>query len=453
MAYSGVRAVRRRLATILALAVSTFAAAEVVHADGLLHSYEGDVLPQDFPGWVANNCAGFGTCVDSLENGHLVYQLQRQVPSLSVGSIYTSDEATTPPSLWIEWRFHSTNRLQFTPYCDAFFIPRFRLIIVPIYFANDYVFNHSADISYRFPNPDEFHTFRFESSDALNYRFSVDGIPFTSESVASAHEPGVWVHFGSEGGCGSNPNATIFNRWDFVRFGPLSDGELMVAVDPPSGIVEPTDHPELDRFVITFDQPAYVFVPDIAVESTAAEPPAVMFTRRLDNGPADVLEIVLDGPLPIGHTTRFTFDTGGGPQVVEYYYVAVGSCCFDDGACLDLPAADCTDQGGVAGASDACEGDADGDGRDGVCGDACPGDPAKTAPGVCGCGIPDLDSDDDSVADCIDQCPEEDDRIDTNRDDIPDCAQFLGIPTTTPWGLTSLALLLLIAAKVRRLGA
>ncbi|MCP4247348.1 MAG: hypothetical protein GY778_09900, partial [bacterium] len=43
--------------------------------------------------------------------------------------------------------------------------------------------------------------------------------------------------------------------------------------------------------------------------------------------------------------------------------------------------------------------DFDGDGTD-DCADGCPADPAKTAPGECGCGLPDLDVDGDGVIDC-----------------------------------------------------
>ncbi len=44
--------------------------------------------------------------------------------------------------------------------------------------------------------------------------------------------------------------------------------------------------------------------------------------------------------------------------------------------------------------------------RDYVCeGDECPNDPNKTAPGQCGCGTPDTNSDGDSAADCVDKCP------------------------------------------------
>ena len=36
--------------------------------------------------------------------------------------------------------------------------------------------------------------------------------------------------------------------------------------------------------------------------------------------------------------------------------------------------------------------------------DECPEDPDKTAPGMCGCGVPDTDTDGDASADCIDGC-------------------------------------------------
>jgi len=36
--------------------------------------------------------------------------------------------------------------------------------------------------------------------------------------------------------------------------------------------------------------------------------------------------------------------------------------------------------------------------------DDCPQDPAKTAPGVCGCGVSDLDSDSDGTRDCQEEC-------------------------------------------------
>ena len=48
--------------------------------------------------------------------------------------------------------------------------------------------------------------------------------------------------------------------------------------------------------------------------------------------------------------------------------------------------------------------DSDGDGT-ANCNDGCPNDPAKTAPGICGCGVADTDSDGDGTANCNDGCP------------------------------------------------
>ena len=53
--------------------------------------------------------------------------------------------------------------------------------------------------------------------------------------------------------------------------------------------------------------------------------------------------------------------------------------------------------------------DSDGDGYY-DCEESCPNDPNKTAPGVCGCGVPDIDSDGDGVYDCEDGCPEDPDK-------------------------------------------
>ncbi len=76
--------------------------------------------------------------------------------------------------------------------------------------------------------------------------------------------------------------------------------------------------------------------------------------------------------------------------------------------------------------------DSDGDGTCDL-GDGCPNDPAKTQPGICGCGVSEVDTDQDGTADCLDGCPTDPDKVDpglcgcgvpdvdTDVDGTPDC--------------------------------
>ena len=76
--------------------------------------------------------------------------------------------------------------------------------------------------------------------------------------------------------------------------------------------------------------------------------------------------------------------------------------------------------------------DSDGDGI-GDSSDGCPNDPAKTAPGMCGCGVADTDSDNDGKPDCTDGCPNDPAKTepgmcgcgvadtDSDNDGKPDC--------------------------------
>jgi hypothetical protein len=55
----------------------------------------------------------------------------------------------------------------------------------------------------------------------------------------------------------------------------------------------------------------------------------------------------------------------------------------------------------------------------------CPDDPNKTVPGGCGCGIPETDSDDDGIKDCVDNAPSipNPDQGDLDGDGVGDAAE------------------------------
>ncbi len=77
--------------------------------------------------------------------------------------------------------------------------------------------------------------------------------------------------------------------------------------------------------------------------------------------------------------------------------------------------------------------DCDGEVDEGCIVDLCPEDPNKTKPGICGCGVKDIDSDSDGIFDCNDECPVNPNKtepgicgcniqdIDSDGDGVPDC--------------------------------
>ncbi len=80
--------------------------------------------------------------------------------------------------------------------------------------------------------------------------------------------------------------------------------------------------------------------------------------------------------------------------------------------------------------------------------DFCPTDPDKTEPGICGCGVSDIDSDGDGIADCNDLCPGDSDKSapgicgcgisdgDSDGDGVPNCLDLCPIdPLKTEPGI------------------
>lgn len=112
----------------------------------------------------------------------------------------------------------------------------------------------------------------------------------------------------------------------------------------------------------------------------------------------------LDGTVDFGQIQSgqlADIDADGVPDLCETPVIDCNSNGVDDS--IDLnggSSVDCNSNG----IPDDCEVDGDGDGAIDGC-DGCPNDPAKTSPGICGCGVADADSDSDGTADCDDVCP------------------------------------------------
>ncbi len=266
--------------------------------------------------------------------------------------IASSVEHPPPLTLWVEWGFRSNQRTPTTAYtCDAFLTLWFRDVFQTVYFLGDAIVNGSGDFFVLGLDIDEFHTYRFESPDGLNYWFSVDGLIFMDRQDNHGFGSN-YLQFGAKAGCNLASLPKV-NEWDFIRYGTISYGEVIVGSDPPQGFVDARTHAPLDRFTVTYDSPNYVYINEISVDVAATEPrshgaternpnpererrakdpslalgvrtvaplPVVIATRRLDNGPPDVVEIVLDRPIPYNATTRFTFNDGVAVNVVEFTF-------------------------------------------------------------------------------------------------------------------------------------
>lgn len=66
--------------------------------------------------------------------------------------------------------------------------------------------------------------------------------------------------------------------------------------------------------------------------------------------------------------------------------------------------------------------------------DLCPNDPAKTEPGICGCGTPDADDDNDGTANCTDGCPS-----DPNKTSPGECGCNVAEGTCSPGATISMS--------------
>lgn len=290
------------------------------HADGLLFTYEGDILPGD-PGSgfsVFDSCAG--GCSRRLENGHFLLEWGIPANFANYNHLIAEPPNLPPESLWVEWQFRSNQAIPpGSTSCDGSLTVDYKGILDIAFMFQDAVVDFEGGDFVLGLDPDIFHTYRFESLDGANYTMAVDGFIFNTDFDPDGNDFHL-IQLSGRGGCIAGPTrpVPVRNEWDFVRYGTIGTGEQVVSTDPPEGDLTAAQANQFDSFLITFDEPAYLYNDDITVTSTGGTAPTIAATRRVDNGPPNVLEVFINGPLPPGQTTTFSFDTGTGPQQISY---------------------------------------------------------------------------------------------------------------------------------------
>jgi len=168
-----------------------------------------------------------------------------------------------------------------------------------------------------------YHTYRFESSDGSTYTYAVDGSVFF-QRTDDADWPSSYLQMGGKGGCGNDQIPNMVNEWDFVRYGTIGTGEQVVSTVPVSGVLGPSGYTSFTSFLVTFDQPNYVYIDDIVVTVSGGTAPIVTATRRTDTQDEKTVEIVLDRALPQNQLTAFTLSDGTTTNIINFDFRALG---------------------------------------------------------------------------------------------------------------------------------
>jgi hypothetical protein len=100
--------------------------------------------------------------------------------------------------------------------------------------------------------------------------------------------------------------------------------------------------------------------------------------------------------------TRFNRWLGGAAFAMGC--LVTSTACDDDASTPVVATMSAVGSGGMGGAAGSPGAMGGGGGAAGATVDGCPLDPAKTLPGVCGCGVSDFDSDADGMRDCEEEC-------------------------------------------------
>ncbi len=289
--------------------------------------YEGDMTPaMHSPVWQIDPCTF--PCTESIANGH--FRMQWAQANDPVGYYWRIAQLPDlpPNSLWVEWRFRSNHPIgPIFDSCDGRMSIKYRNTHEVVYMYGDWARSFDAVSTVNGLTLNEFHTYRFESPNGADYCVSVNGVDFIVDSMTIADNGLHRFEFSGRGGCNNDQFPNMENAWDFVRYGTISYGEAVVGSDPPVGDLSAIGYPDRTRFTVTYDSPNFVYVDEISVTVedfagvTSVAPmsyPMVTQTRRLDNGPPEVVEIVLDKPIPHAAVTTFTLTDGVATNIIEY---------------------------------------------------------------------------------------------------------------------------------------
>jgi len=223
----------------------------------------------------------------------------------------------------VEWRFRSNHPLgQIFFTCDAGFFVKYGGTAEDTRLYGDAVFNQSGNFFVTGLPFNQFHTLRYQSHDGTNFSISVNGKVFvnlTENQPNGFH----YIQLRGTGGCSSDQVPNMVNEWDFVRYGTIGSGEQVDSTTPPSGALGPGEYTSFTSFLVTFDQPNYVYVDDISVSVTGGLAPVVTATRRTDTHDEHTVEIVLDRALPSNELTTFTLTDGTSTTDIHYDFRAL----------------------------------------------------------------------------------------------------------------------------------
>jgi len=252
---------------ILALVLSV--AVESARADDPIFRYEGDVLPYADGGFLWGGCVT--PCSESVEDGRFVLRWGTSGRIANYTRVFAQKPKEVPDSLWVEWRFRSNVPIpRLADDCDARFSLNYRKLFDVAYLFGDAIVSFSGDDYLLGLALDEFHTYRFESPDGVDYWFSVDGLVFYAASGDYPDDPFSYIQFGGRGGCGETRPPDPRNEWDYIRYGTIGYGEAIAAVDPPGpasgGFLDARVHAPLDRFTVTYDEGNFVYVDEVTVQ-------------------------------------------------------------------------------------------------------------------------------------------------------------------------------------------